>query len=116
MVEIPDDVASLIATELRLRRNDVPPLSDDGYRGVCVWADLLDPPKPPPTLVEQMLETWYGTTGDSVTRMYAVKSVVSAAVEELDTDMPKWDVAFHNGWDAAQDAVLDLLGGEGGCG
>ena len=95
MVEIPDDVAREIAAEIR----DYGAPSETNKR----WADALDPPKPPPTLAERMVEASRRSGfGDSAEDgMVRALAVVRAAVN----DIP------YEGADDRFDPVLELLGG-----
>ena len=101
MVEIPDDVARSMGRALR--GQDTLDL-----KVALEYADLLDPPKPPPTLVKQMVDAFYGTRGD---RMTAALAVVRAAVEEL---TGRTSLNFESGRLVPLNDVLDLLSGESG--
>ena len=99
MVEIPDDVAREIAETLR------------GYAPYTRFVDLLDPPPPEPTLVEQMLMEFYGPEVPrpawKVQAMTRALAVVREAVAGLPRTMP-----FGTGWDHVRlKDVLALLGG-----
>ena len=112
MVEIPDDVAREIAAEIR----DYGAPSETNKR----WADALDPPKPPPTLAERMVEASRRSGfGDSAEDgMVRALAVVRAAVEGH-TDWPdRWAgvssierEAYRDGRADAIREALELLGG-----
>ena len=103
MVEIPDDTARDDAQWLRtfwMMDETLSPGSIDRAKRV---ADRLDPPKPPPTLAERMVEASRRSGfGDSAEDgMVRALAVVRAAVN----DIP------YEGADDRFDPVLDLLGG-----
>jgi len=103
MVEIPDDAARDDAQWLRtfwMMDETLSPGAIDRAKRV---ADRLDPPKPPPTLAERMVEASRRSGfGDSAEDgMVRALAVVRAAVN----DIP------YEGADDRFDPVLDLLGG-----
>ena len=120
MVEIPDDAARDDAQWLRtfwMMDETLSPGAIDRAKRV---ADRLDPPKPPPTLAERMVEASRRSGfGDSAEDgMVRALAVVRAAVK--DEMERKYPPDFPSQWGAgyleARRDVLDLLGGEGGCG
>ena len=109
MVEIPDDTARDDAQWLRtfwMMDETLSPGAIDRAKRV---ADRLDPPKPPPTLVEQMVEAnanLLRTRGEAMTDVLAV---VRAAVEGQ-RSLTGSDT-YNDTYNRAIDDVLDLLGG-----
>ena len=103
MVEVPDDVARDYAAKIRSIRTP----DDFLYVDVGGLADILDPPKPPPTLVAQMLDAFYGS---HVLRMHGADECMAAALAvvraEIQANWENWDGLIR------LDRVLDLLGGD----
>ena len=120
MVEIPDDAARDDAQWLRtfwMMDETLSPGAIDRAKRV---ADRLDPPKPPPTLAERMVEASRRSGfGDSAEDgMVRALAVVRAAVEEevpkrgwLANDADSIAANSARGYNKAIDDVLALLDG-----
>ena len=109
MVEIPDDTARDDAQWLRtfwMMDETLSPGSIDRAKRV---ADRLDPPKPPPTLAERMVEASRRSGfGDSAEDgMVRALAVVRAEVDHLSSTR---GIALDD-WVVRKSDVLELLGG-----